>query len=56
MILPFEYIGYKRLSENKRFPNHVGTATPPGGKMGEWSPLTPGQISNDGYSKKHCGH
>jgi hypothetical protein len=22
MILPFDYIGYKRLSENKRFPNH----------------------------------
>ena len=22
MILPFDYIGYKRLSENKRFRNH----------------------------------
>ena len=22
MILPFDYIGYKRLLENKRFPNH----------------------------------
>jgi hypothetical protein len=22
MVLPFDYIGYKRLSENKRFPNH----------------------------------
>ena len=22
MILSFDYIGYKRLSENKRFPNH----------------------------------
>jgi hypothetical protein len=22
MILPFDYIGYKRLSESKRFPNH----------------------------------
>ena len=22
MILLFDYIGYKRLSENKRFPNH----------------------------------
>ena len=22
MLLPFDYIGYKRLSENKRFPNH----------------------------------
>jgi hypothetical protein len=22
MKLPFDYIGYKRLSENKRFPNH----------------------------------
>jgi hypothetical protein len=22
MILPFDYIGYKRLSENKPFPNH----------------------------------
>ena len=22
MILPFDYIGYKRLSENKRLPNH----------------------------------
>ena len=22
MILPFDYIDYKRLSENKRFPNH----------------------------------
>jgi hypothetical protein len=21
IILPFDYIGYKRLSENKRFPN-----------------------------------
>jgi hypothetical protein len=33
MILPFDYIGYKRLSENKRFPKTiVGTATPPGEK------------------------
>ena len=39
MILPFDFIGYKRLSENKRFLTTVGTATPPGGKMGEWSPL-----------------
>jgi hypothetical protein len=22
MLLSFDYIGYKRLSENKRFPNH----------------------------------
>ena len=22
MVLPFDYIGYKRLLENKRFPNH----------------------------------
>jgi hypothetical protein len=22
MILPFDYIGYKRLSENKRFPSY----------------------------------
>ena len=42
MILPFDYIGYKRLSENKRFPNHrwYSDATW-GGEMGEWSPLWP---------------
>jgi hypothetical protein len=34
MILPFDYIGYKRLSENKVFLTTVGTATPPGGKWG----------------------
>jgi hypothetical protein len=39
MLLPFDYIGYKRLSENTRFPNQFGTATPPEGKMGEDSPL-----------------
>jgi hypothetical protein len=41
MILPFDYIGYKRLSENKRFPNNrwYSDATWGGGGMDEWSPL-----------------
>jgi hypothetical protein len=39
MILPYDYIGYKRLSENKRFPNHRWYSDPPGGKMAECSPL-----------------
>jgi hypothetical protein len=43
MILPFDYIGYKRLSENKRFLTTVGTATPRGGKMAECSPLQKNQ-------------
>jgi hypothetical protein len=45
MILPFDFIGYKRLSENKRFLTTVGTATPPGGKMAECSPLQKNQKS-----------
>jgi hypothetical protein len=41
MILPFDYIGYNRLSENKRFPNHrwYSDATwggGGGGGMAEW--------------------
>ena len=52
MILPFDYIGYKRLSENKRFPNHRWYRDATWGEMGEWSPLgekkggrtTPNQI------------
>jgi hypothetical protein len=39
MILPYDYIGYKRLSENKRFPNHRWYSDPPGRKMAECSPL-----------------
>ena len=40
MILPFDYIGYKRLSENKRFPNHRWYSDATWGEMGEGSPLT----------------
>ena len=39
MILPFDYIGYTRLLENKRFPNHrwYSDATWGGGGGGsEW--------------------
>jgi hypothetical protein len=39
MILPFDYIGYKRLSENKRFPNHRWYSDATWGEMGEWSPF-----------------
>ena len=40
MILPFDYIGYKGLSENKRFPNHRWYSDTTGeGGMGECSPL-----------------
>ena len=39
MILPFDYIGYKRLSENKRFPNQRLTPPGDGGGMGECPPL-----------------
>jgi hypothetical protein len=39
MIFPFDYIGYKRLSENKRFPNHRWYSDATWGEMGEWSPL-----------------
>jgi hypothetical protein len=35
MILPFDYIGYKRLSENKRFPNHRWYSDATWGR-GEW--------------------
>jgi hypothetical protein len=31
-----DYIGYKRLSENKRFPNHRWYSDATWGKMGEW--------------------
>jgi hypothetical protein len=37
MILPFVYNGYKRLSENKRFPNHRWYSDDTWGKMGECS-------------------
>ena len=36
----FDYIGYKRLSENKRFPNHRWYNDATWGEMGEWSPLS----------------
>jgi hypothetical protein len=39
MILPFDYIDYKRLSETKRFPNHRWYSNATWGKMGECSPL-----------------
>jgi hypothetical protein len=40
MIFPFDYIGYKRLSENKRFPNPRWYSDATWGEeMGEWSPL-----------------
>jgi hypothetical protein len=39
MIFPFDYIGYKRLSENKRFPNHRWYSDATWGEMGEGSPL-----------------
>ena len=39
MILPFDYIGYKRLSENKHFPNHRWYSDATWGGMGEGSPL-----------------
>jgi hypothetical protein len=39
MLLPFDYIGYKRLSENKRFPNHRWYSDATWGENGEWSPL-----------------
>jgi len=34
MILPFDYIGYKRLSENKCFPNHRWYSNATWGKNG----------------------
>jgi hypothetical protein len=34
MILPFDYIGYKRLLENKRFPNHRWYSDATWGKNG----------------------
>jgi hypothetical protein len=40
MILPFDYIGFKRLSENKRFPNHRWYSDATWGGMAECSPLT----------------
>ena len=46
MILPFDYIGYKRLSENKRFPNHRWYSDTTWGEMGEGSPLPPMTIIN----------
>ena len=39
MILLFDYIGYKRLSENKRFPNHRWYSDATWVEMGEGSPL-----------------
>jgi hypothetical protein len=36
MILPFDYIGYKRLLENKRFPNHRWYSDATWGEMAEW--------------------
>jgi hypothetical protein len=36
MILPFDYIGYKRLSENKCFPNHRWYSDATWGEGGEW--------------------
>jgi hypothetical protein len=39
MILSFDYIGYKHLSENKRFPNHRWYSDATWGEMGEGSPL-----------------
>ena len=39
MILPFDYIGYRRLSENKRFPNHRWYSDATWGEMGEGSPF-----------------
>jgi lipid A disaccharide synthetase len=33
-ILPFDYIGYKRLSENNRFPNHRWYSDATWGEMG----------------------
>ena len=39
MIFPFDYIGYKRLSENKRFPNHRWYSDATWGEMGEGSPF-----------------
>jgi hypothetical protein len=35
MILPFDYIGYKRLSENKHFPNHRWYSDATWGEMSE---------------------
>ena len=39
IILPFDYIGYQRLSENKRFPNHRWYSDATCGGMAECSPL-----------------
>ena len=39
MILPFDYNGYKRLSENKRFPNHRWYSDATWGEMDECSPF-----------------
>ena len=36
--IPFDYIGYNRLSENKRFPNHRWYSDATWGEMGEGSP------------------
>ena len=36
--MPFDYIGYNRLSENKRFPNHRWYSDATWGEMGEGSP------------------
>jgi hypothetical protein len=39
MILPFDYIGYKHLSENKRFRNHRWYSDATWWEMGECCPL-----------------
>ena len=39
MILPFDYIGYKRLSENKRFRNHRWYSDATWWEIGECCPL-----------------
>ena len=50
-VLPFDYIGYKRLSENKRFPNHrwYSDATWGGGGGGGWGGGGGGGGGGDGW-------
>jgi len=50
MILPFDYLGYKRLSENKRLPNHRWYSDATWGKNG-WMSSIVLRIDNGYYVK-----